>query len=195
MNTNTASLAVMFQASPFRGVQAPDHVALGHSTQLELPGETKAFPFMKAYPKHRPTGLQPMLPVFPLGVAPTYNLQQGSEQRLKGKDLPHIFIPSRMVAADLVEAYEKINESHRVIQKSNDAYQGSPWAYGPREGLPFGSTQTGDFVRQMSADVKSAHVARKVDALVKLGFEPQRIHRVIEEQLDESLRQRLYMAH
>jgi len=176
-------------ATPFMGSQAPDHQARGCSVQLDLPGETKAYPFMKPYPKHRLLSRNVMLPTFEFGVVPTYERQQGSEARLRGKDMPNIRLDSRMISADLVETYAKIENTSKSVPASlSENYEGSPWNYGPREGLPLRNITNGsNFVKAYGENLSQEHWNKLTQGLVAQGYEPERIHRVLEQHLDNAL--------
>jgi hypothetical protein len=176
-------------ANPFMGKQAPDHLTLGHAVQLDLPGETKAFPFLKPFPKKRMIPGVPMLPQFEFGVIPTFNRQQGSEASLRGKDMPSIRVDSRMISADLVETYAKIENSQKCMPTPlSENYEGSQWNYGPREGLPLRNvTNASNFVKAYGENVSQERYNKLTQGLVAQGYEPERIHRVLEQHLDNAL--------
>ena len=181
----------MFQAPPPRygGV---DHLTLNKATSHYIEGETKAYPFEKAYPKKRLHMSQAHLLTIPLqDGAPTYNRQEGSEDRLRGKVVPNIKMESRYVSTDLVEVYAKIDDEFKTRQLANDLYKGSPWMYSQREGLPLGSAQTGLFVNEYAKNLKQEHIDKQVAMLVKEGHDSTRVIKHIDMMLDESLRKRM----
>jgi hypothetical protein len=134
------------------------------------------------------TGI-PMLPTFDFGVIPTFNRQQGSEASLRGKDMPTIRMDSRMISADLVETYAKIENSCRTVPAMlSENYDGSQWNYGPREGLPLRNITNGsNFVKAYGENVSQERYNKLTQGLVAQGYEPERIHRVLEQHLDNAL--------
>lgn len=193
MDTQVMRAAVFGMANPFTGKQAPDHQARGFATQSPLESETKYFPFAKHYNKHRPSNVMVPLPEFPLGVNPTFSRQEGSQESVRGKEVPNIKGDNRVLSADLVEMYAKIEARHRDAPGplSGD-YQGSPWAYGALYGLPIGHpTNASNFIAEYGEALSDQEWHRRTEQLVKEGYEPERIHKAMEDHVNDYLRKRL----
>lgn len=183
-------------ANPLDVAQAPDHLALGFATNLDLPGEQKYFPFASVNKppfKPRPTCNLDPLPTFPFGVVPIYPHQQNSDLRLRGKDMPNVMYNGSMISADLAEAFAMLEDKgKRVPAPLSDAYVGSPWDYSPREGRPFGTTDGNNFVLEYHQAMREKELHRRIDSLIREGYDEKRIARVMEEEVDNTIRKKLY---
>jgi hypothetical protein len=181
-------------ATPFMGDQAPDHLTLGYSTQLELEGETKYFPLEKVVKarKARPSAFLDPLPTFPLGVVPTFTHQQNSDLRQRGFDGPKINYDGSRISADLADAFAQLADSgRRVAAPLSDAFVGSQWDYGPREGRPFGTTDGNNFVLAYHGALRESELDRRAAKLIKEGYDAKRVMRVMEEEVDNTIREKL----
>jgi hypothetical protein len=182
-------------ASPFDGAQAPDHLTLGFATQLDLPGETKFFPFAKpnkAPFKPCPSVALDPLPTFPFGVVPTFPHQQNSDLRQRGFDGPKVMYDGSMISADLADAFAMLKDSgKRVAAPLSDAFVGSQWEYGPREGRPFGTTGGNNFVLEYHDTLREKELVRRADKLIKEGYDAKRVLRVMEEAMDSDIMEKL----
>ena len=180
-------------ANPFTGKQAPDHQVRGFATQDKLEGELKYNPFAKSYPKHRPSNVMVPLPEFPLGVNPTFSRQEGSYDSLRGKEVPNIKSEGRVLSGDLVEMYAKIEAKHRDVPGPLSAdYQGSPWMYGALYGLPPAHpTNASNFIAEYGEALSDQEWHRRTQQLVDEGYEPERIHKAMEDHVNDYLRKRL----
>jgi hypothetical protein len=182
-------------ATPFKGQQAPDNLALGFTTNLELESEQKYYPFAKFYgPPQRanPTGNQIPLPKFPMGVIPTLNRQQYSELDDRGFPGPMVNYNGSMISADLAEAFVALtNKGKMVPAPLSDAYQGSPWMYGPFNGLPHGTTNGTNFVLEYQDVLRESELHRRADKLIREGYDAKRVMKVLEEAVDNTIREKL----
>ena len=175
MNANSQLRAVLYQANRFKGPQAPDAQPLsaGQSTQLELPGLLKEFPYFKPYTKYRPMMNLPALPEFGIGNPPAFYRQENAMHNMSEAALPNIKLDSQKPSGDLADVYYKLDEEERLKQTSQGAYLGSKLAYGPREGLPLGDNPT--FITEYAKNLREAHVQKRVNQLVQEGYQPERI--------------------
>jgi hypothetical protein len=181
-------------ATPFTGQQAPDHLALGFSTQLELEGEVKAYPFQKKMPftKPRPSCKLDPLPQFPFGVVPIFPLQQNSDLRQRGFDGPKVVYDGSAMSADLADAYAQLeNKGKRIPYPLSNEFQGSQWDYTPRTGRPFGTTDGSNFVLEYQSVLRQAELERRVANLLKDGYDAKRVARIMEEEVDNTIREKL----
>ena len=194
---NVLRSAVVRSANPSSIRRGPSARPLGpnQSTQLDLPGETKAYPYQKALrrTKNQPSNVMVPLPKYPAGLTPTYPNQQLSQERLRGKDMPNIRLDSRNVDFDLVSMMQGHVGMHRDVPANlSGDYQGSPWMYGPRQSLPLLHVTGGcNFVNEYSADLSKSHLDRRVEHLINEGYEPERIHKMVEKILDDKIYNRL----
>lgn len=182
-------------ANPFSGEQAPDHLALGFNTTLDAPGETKYFPFIKPGKipfKARPTGRQEPLPQFPFGTVPLFYQQQNSDLRQRGKEVPHMNYDGSMISADLADAFAQLENAgkHIAFPLSNE-FMGSQWDYSPRMARPFGTTDGGNFVLEYHDTLREKELHRRADNLIREGYDAKRVMRVMEEEVDNSIREKL----
>jgi len=194
MDPKVLRAAACGYANPFRGKQAPDHLALGFATQTPLESETKYFPYERAYPRFKPSNVMKPLPEFPFGVQPTFNRQEDSQGHLRGNiSLPDITSTGRVLSADLVEMYAKIEARHRDAPGPLSAdYTGSPWMYGALYGLPLSHpTNASNFIAEYGSALSDNEWTRRTANLVQEGYEPQRIHKAVEEHLSDYLRKRV----
>ena len=182
-------------ATPFRGQQAPDNIGLGFVTQFDPEGEEKFYPLEKVYKRPgvpTPTENQIPLPVFPFGVVPTYPLQQYSDLRQRGFAGPMVNYDGSMISADLAEAFAALeNRGKHVPAPLSDAFVGSQWDYGPREARPFGTTDGTNFVLAYHEALKESELHRRADKLIKEGYDAKRVMRIMEEQVDNDIREKL----
>ena len=181
-------------ATPFMGQQAPDHLTLGHTTQLELEGETKYFPLQKVMKskKCRPTCKLDPLPTFPFGVVPIFPHQQNSDLRQRGFDGPKVIYDGSMISADLADAFAQLADSgKRTAAPLSDAFVGSQWDYGPREGRPFGTTDGNNFVLAYADTLREKELDRRAARLIKEGYDAKRVMKVMEEEVDNTIREKL----
>ena len=181
-------------ANPFSGKQAPDHRPLGFATQEPLESETKYYPYEKAYPRFKPSHTMKPLPEFAFGVQPTFSRQEDSHGFLRGNAyLPDVFTTGRVVSADLVEMYGKMDASYKTGPGPlSDTYQGSPWMYGALYGLPLSHPTNGNrFISEYGSALSDAEWRRRTDALVAEGYEAKHIKEAMEHHLSDYLRKRL----
>jgi len=183
-------------ANPFGGQQAPDHLALGFTTNLDLGvPEVKFFPLIKPAKipfKPRPTGRQEPLPQFPFGTVPLFYQQQNSDLRMRGKEVPHINYDGSAISADLAEAFVELeNKGKRVAFPLSNEFVGSQWDYSPRMGRPFGTTDGGNFVLEYHEALREKEIQRRADKLIREGYDAKRVMRVMEEEVDNSIREKL----
>lgn len=200
---NPTRYASMGFANPLDVAQAPDYNALGFPTQgypEQLEDERKEMPpVMPKLFTHKisrgvyPPGTQPMLPKFELGEVPTYDRQQNSMERLRGKITENVNYDSRMYSGDLVRAYSAL-ESHGAMVPAplSESYQGSPWMWGPREGLPPSHITNGShFVKAYGETLRESSIQHRAEQLIKDGYEHKRVMKVLEEMEDEHIREKL----
>lgn len=194
---NVLRSAIVRPANPRSIRQGPSCRPLGpnQSTQLDLPGETKAYPYQKALRRtaNQPSNKMIPLPKYPAGLTPTYNNQQLSYESLRGKDMPNIRLDSRNVDFDLVAMFQGHAGMHKDVPANlSGDYQGSPWMYGPRQSLPLlHVTNASNFVNEYSTGLSRSHLDRKVENLINEGYEPERIHKMVERHLDDKVYHRL----
>jgi hypothetical protein len=193
MDTQVMRASVVGMANPYMGKQAPDHQARGFSTQLELEGETKYFPFVKRHAKFRPSNVMIPLPEFPMGVQPTFNRQQGSEDSLRGKLMPYVKNESCVLSADLVEMYAKIDAKHRDAPAPLSAdYQGSPFAYGALFGLPIAHpTNASNFVAQYGEALSDQEWHRRTQKLIDEGYDAKHVEEMMKEHIGDTIKRKL----
>jgi hypothetical protein len=181
-------------ANPFRGKQAPDHLAMGFTTQTPLESETKYMPYEKAYPRFKPSNVMKPLPEFDFGVQPTFNRQEDTHGFLRGNiSLPDVFTTGRVVSADLVEMYGKIDASYKTGPSAlSENYQGSPWMYGALYGLPLSHVTNGNqYISEYGAELSNNEWTRRTEKLIQEGYEAKRIHEAMEHHVSDYLRKRL----
>ena len=185
--------AVFGMANPFTGKQAPDHQARGFVTLDKLEGELKYNPFVKSYPKHRPSNAMIPLPEFPMGVQPTFSRQQGSEDSLRGKDVPNIKSEGRVLSGDLVEMYAKIEAKHRDVPSALSAdYQGSPWMYGALYGLPPSHPTNGsNFIAEYGEALSDQEWHRRTQKLVDEGYDAKHVAEMMKEHIGDTIKRKL----
>jgi len=137
------------------------------------------------------------LPEFPFGVQPTFNRQEGPVQDFLRQNIsmPDIKSNDQTLSADLIEMYAKINAKHRDAPSALSAdYQGSPWMYGALYGLPLSHpTNASNFIPEYGAGLSEKEWNRRTQMLVKEGYEPERIHKAMEDHSHEYLKKRLAM--
>lgn len=193
MDTNVLRASVCGMATPFRGAQAPDHQARGYATQEPLESETKFYPFERPYPRFKMSNVMKPLPQFAPGVMPTFDRQEGSADSLRGKEIPTVRMEGRVLSADLIEMYAKIENYHRDAPAilSGD-YQGSQWMYGAREGLPIGyPTNASNFIGEYGAALSEAEWSRRTHKLVDEGYAPELVKKAMEDNISDYLRKRI----
>ena len=182
-------------ATPFMGQQAPDHLTLGMTAGLDCgPSEVKYFPLQKVMKsrKPRPTCELDPLPSFPFGVVPIFPLQQNSDLRQRGFDGPKVIYDGSMISADLADAFASLKDSgKRVAAPLSDAFVGSQWDYSPREGRPFGTTDGNNFVLAYHDTLREKELDRRAAKLIKEGYDAKRVMRVMEEEVDNTIREKL----
>ena len=181
-------------ATPFSGKQAPDHRPLGFATQEPLESETKYYPYAKSYPRFKPSNVMKPLPEFPFGVQPTFSLQEDSHGFLRGNAyLPDLFTTGRVVSADLVEMYAKMDESYKTGPTgAGETYKGSPWMYGALYGLPPSHVTNGnEFISEYGSALSDAEWHRRTNKLVQEGYDAKHINEAMKDHLSDYLRKRL----
>lgn len=200
---NPSRYANQGYANPLDVIQAPDHYSLGFATQPyygylldELKENPPVMPSLFTHKISRgilPPGTQPMLPTFELGEVPTYDRQQGSEETMRGKITVNKNFDSRMYSGDLVDAFTAL-ESHgaHVPAQLSAKYQGSPWMWGPLQGLPLSHiTNGGNFIQAYGESLRDSSIQKRADQLIKEGYDHKRIMKVMEEMEDEHIREKL----
>ena len=142
--------------------------------------------------KPRPTCELEPLPTFPMGVVPLFTLQQNSDFRQRGFDGPKVNYDGSMISADLADAFAQLKDSGaRVAAPLSDAFVGSQWDYGPREGRPFGTTDGNNFVMAYHETLRETELDRRAAKLIKEGYDAKRVMRVMEEEVDNTIREKL----
>ena len=169
------------------------------SDYTDLPGETMAYPAQKFMRYTTRSGLAPtnmMIPLpnnLPLGETPVYLDQQGSLDRLKGKDMPNIVLDNRMLQADLLSVMYKCDIAHEdAPARLSEDYEGSPWMYGPRQGLPLSSvTNASNFVGQYAQDLSDKEMARRMERLLNDGYDVKHIQDAVKEDMNATIMKKL----
>ena len=183
-------------ATPFLGQQAPDHLALGFATQWGVDtGDAKYYPEVKPYkPPHKacPKTVYQPLPQFPFGTVPIYTHQQNSDLNMRGKVVANVNYDGSSISADLAEAFAMLeNRGKHVPAPLSDAFVGSQWDYTPRLGRPFGTTDGGNFVLEYHDALREKTLQRRMDDLIREGYDAKRVMRIMEEQVDNTIREKL----
>jgi len=194
MDTQVIRASVCGYANPSTVKQAPNHKALGFTTQTPLESETKYYPYAKPYPRFRPSNVLKPLPEFPFGVNPTYNRQEDTQGHLRQNiSLPDVFTTGRVLDADMVETYAKIEAQSRSAPSALSAdYQGSPWMYGALYGLPLSHpTNSSNFITEYGEALSDKEWHRRTERLVEEGYEPEKIHRAMEAHIGDYLKKRI----
>jgi len=193
MDTQVMRASVFGYANPFMGKQAPDHQARGFPTQDRLEGELKYNPFAKSYPRFKPSNVMKPLPEFPMGVQPTFSRQEGSYDSLRGKDVPNIKSESRVLSADLVEMYAKIDAKHRDAPAPLSAdYQGSPFMYGALYGLPASHVTNGtNFIAEYGEALSDQEWHRRTQKLVDQGYDAKHIEEAMKDHICDQIKKKL----
>lgn len=186
-------------------VQAPNDRAFGFSTQPYdgmISDERKEGPAMlPSLNSHKisrgvyPPSTQPMLPKFELGEVPTFYRQQNSYERQRGFYHPQINLDSRMYSGDLVDAFTALaSHGARVPAPLSSDYQGSEYMWGPRQGLPPSHITNGtNFVLSYGEVLRENSLQHRADMLIKEGYDARRVQKVMEEALDDQIREKLKM--
>lgn len=158
-----------------------------------------AYPAQKFMRYTTRSGLAPtnmMIPLpnnVPLGATPVYLDQQGSMERLKGKEMPTIVLDNRMLQADLLSVMYKVDTAHTdAPARLSEDYEGSPWMYGPRQSLPLsGVTNASNFVAQYAQNLSDTEMARRMEKLVNDGYEIKHIQDAVKEDMNATIMKKL----